>query len=64
MTATSDDIGEVRFEHLEPGSYVLQETKAPDGYELNTEQHVVTMKKDGTYTITGLSKYSTTSGEE
>lgn len=64
MTATSDDIGEVRFEHLEPGSYVLQETKAPDGYELNTEQHVVTMKKDGTYTITGLSKYSTPSGEE
>lgn len=59
MTAASDDIGEVRFEHLEPGSYVLQETKAPDSYELNTEQHVVTMKKDGTYTISGLSKYST-----
>lgn len=59
MTATSDDIGEVRFERLEPGSYVMQETKAPDGYELNTEQHVVTVKKDGTYTISGLSKYST-----
>lgn len=59
MSATSDDIGEVRFERLEPGTYILQETKAPDGYELNTEQHVVSIKADGTYTISGLSKYST-----
>lgn len=60
-TATSDDIGEVRFDNLEPGSYVLQETKAPDGYALSSEQHVVTIKSDGTYTISGLSKYSTSS---
>lgn len=64
MTAKSDDIGEVRFDKLEPGSYVMKETKAPANYELNTEQHVVTVKKDGTYTITGLSKYSTPSGED
>lgn len=56
MTATSDDIGEVRFNQLEPGTYVLVETKAPDGYELNTEQHIVKMNSDGTYTISGLSK--------
>ncbi|WP_312711208.1 SpaA isopeptide-forming pilin-related protein [Proteiniclasticum ruminis] len=34
---TSDDEGVVRIESLEPGKYLLKETKAPEGYLLNTE---------------------------
>lgn len=34
---TSDDEGVVHIESLEPGKYLLKETKAPEGYLLNTE---------------------------
>lgn len=61
MTATSDDVGQVRFDKLEPGTYIMVETKAPDGYELNKEQHIVVVNSDGTYTMSGMSKYSTSS---
>lgn len=35
--ATSDEAGKVNFKHLGPGNYQIQETKAPEGYILNTE---------------------------
>ena len=53
---SAETSGTVRFKDLEPGTYVLQETKAPDGFSKDTEQHAVTIKHDGTYTISGLTK--------
>lgn len=34
-TATSDENGLLRFEKVEPGNYVIKETKAPKGYEMS-----------------------------
>ena len=35
MTASSDGTGMVYFENLEPGDYILQETRAPEHHELD-----------------------------
>lgn len=59
MTATSgkaEDGGLVVFEHLEPGTYILKETKAPAGHYLDENPHSVVVKRDGTFTIEGLEK--------
>lgn len=59
MTATSgkaDDGGLVVFEGLEPGTYILKETKAPAEHDLNEKPYTVVVNKDGTFTIDGLEK--------
>lgn len=57
MTSVSDDgTGTVRFEKLESGNYILTETKAPEDHDLDSTTRIVSMKSDGTYTITGLTK--------
>lgn len=35
------------FENLKPGTYVLVETKAPDGYQKRTQEYVLTIGQDG-----------------
>ncbi|MFC6465066.1 SpaA isopeptide-forming pilin-related protein [Marinilactibacillus sp. GCM10026970] len=42
----SDENGIVRAEGLAPGTYYLKETKAPNGYVLNTEQIAFTVEAD------------------
>lgn len=59
-TATTDDNGYFNgFTGLDAGTYTLKETKAPDGYTLNAQEHTVvisaTYNEDGTlasFTIT------------
>lgn len=53
-TAVSKENGLVEITGLEPGTYLLRETKAPENYELNTTVYPVTVKSDGTFTIEGL----------
>lgn len=52
--AASNGEGLVVFDGLEPGTYQLKETKAPDDHELNENLYTVTVKADGTFTIDGL----------
>ncbi len=56
MTAVSDQYGTATFEMLEEGSYVLQETKAPEHYQLDSGKYVITVLPDGS--VTGLKPYS------
>lgn len=59
MTATSaseEDGGLVQFTGLEPGTYLLKETKAPTDHDIDMESHEVKVRKDGTFTINGLEK--------
>ncbi len=51
---TTEENGLVRFDHLEAGTYFLQETKAPDGYQRDETKRSVIVNRDGTYTIEGL----------
>lgn len=55
-TATSDKEGIVTINGLEPGTYQLKETKAPEQYELNTTAYTVVVKSDDSFTIEGLQK--------
>ena len=55
-TAASDQDGLVVIKGLEPGSYQLKETKAPEGHELSTATFSVQVQADGTFTIQGLDK--------
>ncbi|MDD6711888.1 MAG: BspA family leucine-rich repeat surface protein [Sharpea porci] len=56
MLSTSGKDGLVHFNNLESGTYILQETIAPDGYNIDVTKHAVKIEKDGTYTIDGSSK--------
>lgn len=56
MLSTSGKNGLVHFNNLESGTYILQETIAPDGYSRDVTKHAVKIEKDGTYTIDGSSK--------
>ena len=61
---TSDANGVVNFENIAPGSYSLEETKAPDGYSLTNKKWQVTILNDGSVriretSITGESKLYT-----
>ena len=44
MTAVSDETGKVSFRGLTEGEYLLQEKKAPDGYEVSEEVWTVSVK--------------------
>ncbi len=52
--AVTGSDGTVSFEELEPGEYVLKETKAPEGYVLDEKETDVTISanKTNSYTIT------------
>ena len=59
MTAISgkaEDGGIVVFQFLEPGTYTLKETKAPDGYYVDPKSYSVVVQKSGAFEIKGLSK--------
>ena len=49
-TATTANGGKATFTGLKKGAYTLVETKAPDGYNLNTTQYTVTIGADGAVT--------------
>lgn len=53
-TETSSNSGFLNFEGLEAGTYVLQETKAPDGYRLDSKSRNVTITRKGKITVDGL----------
>lgn len=52
----AEDGGLVVFDGLEPGTYILKETKAPEEHDLNERPYIVKVNKDGTFTIEGLEK--------
>lgn len=47
----SDDQGKILFEKLEPGTYELTETKAPDDYKKVSDKWEITVDKDGNTTV-------------
>ena len=55
-TGVSGEDGIVTIKGLEPGTYQLKETKAPENYELNTTIYTVVVKSNGDFTIDGLQK--------
>ena len=55
-TAASGENGLAKFDGLEAGTYIIQETKSPKDYFLDSAKHVVKVNKDDTYTIDGLEK--------
>ena len=55
-TATSGENGLAEFTGLEAGTYIIQETKSPKDYFLDSTKHIVKVNKDDSYTIDGLKK--------
>lgn len=55
-TGVSDEDGIVTIDGLEPGTYQLKETNAPENYELNTTIYTVVVNSNGDFTIDGLQK--------
>lgn len=47
----SDDQGKILFENLEPGTYELTETKAPDDYKKVSDKWEITVDKEGNTTV-------------
>lgn len=62
-TGASGSDGIVTIKGLEPGTYQLKETKAPENYELNTTIYTVVVKSNGDFTIDGLQKIKMGSAE-
>lgn len=50
---TTDKNGAARFDGLEAGTYYLEETAAPDGYNQLTKDITIVLDKDGKTTING-----------
>ena len=48
---TSDANGEVNFKDIAPGRYTLEETRAPEGYQLTNKKWQVTVLNDGSVRI-------------
>ena len=55
-TAVSGENGIAKFTDLEAGNYIIQETKSPKDYFLDSTKHIVKVNKNDTYTIDGLQK--------
>ena len=62
-TGVSGSDGIVTIKGLEPGTYQLKETKAPENYELNTTIYTVVVKSNGDFTIDGLQKITISSAQ-
>lgn len=62
-TGVSGNDGIVTIDGLEPGTYQLKETKAPEDYELNTTIYTVVVKSNGDFTIEGLQKITISSAQ-
>ena len=56
VSGKAEDGGLVVFDGLEPGTYILKETKAPAEHDLNEKPYTVKVNKNGTFTIEGLEK--------
>ena len=54
--ASGSEEGIVFFKRLEPGHYTLQETKAPEHYQLDPTVRTVTVSSAGEITVSGLTK--------
>ncbi len=50
-TLTSDENGSIELRGLQVGSYILTETKAPDGYMLLADPILFTVNADGSVTV-------------
>ena len=57
---TTDKNGQATFKNIEPGNYVLKETKAPNGYKLDQETKNVTITESGEIVVTGNNAVLTT----
>ena len=53
-TAVSGSDGISKFTEVESGKYVLQEIKAPADHIIDTTKHMVDVKSNGKYSISGL----------
>lgn len=62
-TGVSGKDGIVTIDGLEPGTYQLKETKAPENYELNTTIYTVVVNSNGDFTIDGLQKVTISSAQ-
>lgn len=62
-TGKSGSDGIVTINNLEPGTYQLRETKAPENYELNTTIYTVVVNSNGDFTIDGIQKIKMGSAE-
>lgn len=51
-TVTTDDDGKATFEDLEPGTYIIEEIKAPNGYELTNKTWTVVVGEDNKVEVT------------
>ena len=56
VSGKAEDGGLVVFKGLEPGTYILKETKAPAEHDLNEKPYTVVVNYDGSFTIDGLEK--------
>jgi len=45
--------GKVQFANIEPGTYILKEIKAPQGYVKSSEQHIVNVAEDMSIEVDG-----------
>lgn len=51
-TVTTDDDGKATFEDLEPGTYIIEEIKAPNGYEKTNKNWKVVVGEDNKVEVT------------
>ena len=49
---TTDENGEIRLLNLEPSTYVVKETKAPEGYVLSPQEQSVRVNRNDAQTLT------------
>lgn len=57
-TALSNESGNVLFQNVEPGTYILVETAAPPGFVPDPNNYQVVVNTNGTVTIGGISSTS------